>query len=354
MFNQPSLPLKDHLNLAIRTQNIKGIGNPFAPVFNSSLKPFSQPPKIYKFSTDPNPQKKPFVDSTTPVLRSSKFENFQDPTFQIHLFKYQDQPLTTLCRLIFTSSLCITFFHLFQIGFYKYACFGFCLLFFAMTCSSIFMEIHNRTNFFKKSPDIPQTPPVNVQFPEFLKQSPSENFLRTSENLQIPSYSIINSDSTSNFYRPFVLSDRAKSEFSTPAFPISTDTNIDQLARESLRKLKISPFYFSQYLSNFKTLISKTLLSKLENILQSDHPMLELMLSVPTFDHYRNYIIQRIHALAGTQFLAGHFGEKGDRWKDREWNTDMPSDNQIILHLFGCWVSYFMNGKKGEQSSKYF
>jgi hypothetical protein len=71
-----------------------------------------------------------------------------------------------------------------------------------------------------------------------------------------------------------------------------------------------------------------------------------MMLAVPGYENCRSYILQRINGLAASQFLAGHYGDRGDRWYDREWTTDLPSDNQIVLHILSVWLSYFMCGRR--------
>ena len=152
-------------------------------------------------------------------------------------------------------------------------------------------------------------------------------------------------ESSLNNYRPFVISDRASSTINASAFVVSSDTKIEQLASETIRALGIANEY-AQYVINFKAFISKTILKKLVRQLSTDSLSIEMMVSLPSYEHYRDYVIQRIKALAESQYLSGHFGDKGDRYKDREWNSEMPSDNQIIMHVLGIWLSYFMGHKK--------
>jgi hypothetical protein len=70
------------------------------------------------------------------------------------------------------------------------------------------------------------------------------------------------------------------------------------------------------------------------------------MLSVPNYEHCRAYIVHRVQALASSPSLAGHYGEIGERWNDRPWTTELPSDNQIILHMLSVWLSFFMCGSR--------
>lgn len=156
------------------------------------------------------------------------------------------------------------------------------------------------------------------------------------------------SGSTINLYRPFIPSDRATHSFQKSQYAISQETNIDQLATESLTKMGISSVAFNKYLANFKNFISK-MLSKVVQKLHSEDPLIESMLAVPGYQHCRTYIIHRVKALAYSQFLAGHFGDRGDRWYDRDWTTDLPSDNQIVMHILSVWLSYFMCGKKANR-----
>ena len=71
-----------------------------------------------------------------------------------------------------------------------------------------------------------------------------------------------------------------------------------------------------------------------------------LMRTVPGFEHCSAYVLSRINSLASSSFLATHLGDKGDRWHDREWTTDLPSDNQIVMHIFSAWISFFLSGKR--------
>jgi len=165
------------------------------------------------------------------------------------------------------------------------------------------------------------------------------------EETQEYRYNEIKEETALNNYRPFVISDRASSTVITSDFVIKPDTSIEQLAGETIRDLDITSAY-TQYVINFKAFISKTILKKLVRQLSTDSLSIETMVSLPSYEHYRDYIIQRIKALAESQYLVGHFGDRGDSYRDREWNSEMPSDNQIIMHILGIWLSYFMGHKK--------
>jgi succinate dehydrogenase/fumarate reductase cytochrome b subunit len=166
----------------------------------------------------------------------------------------------------------------------------------------------------------------------FAKQPPKE----TDELKQI--------HSSISLSRPFIAADRPSSDIHRSQ--LSSTTDIDQLASESLSKLGIPAVAFTRYVSNFKRLISQVILVKLVRKIHSDDPIIEMMLAVPGYENCRSYILQRISGLAVSQFLAGHYGDRGARWYDREWTTDLPSDNQIVLHILSVWLSYFMCGRR--------
>lgn len=177
-------------------------------------------------------------------------------------------------------------------------------------------------------------------------EQPAELFIKA-RNIPYPNTVSDNQNPSSiSLYKPFSISDRPTSTIHRNSLSVSPDVSIEQLAIETIRKLGLSSSIYSQYLNNFKAFIAKTILQKLIIKIHTDDPLIDSFLSIPNFENFRPYIIQRIQVLSGSQYLAGHFGERGDRFKDREWNNQMPSDNQIVLHVLGMWLSYFMSGKK--------
>lgn len=187
-----------------------------------------------------------------------------------------------------------------------------------------------------------------IELFEEINKNPSEKFMKDAPTIGALSDGIFDSTGSiipsMSLFRPYVVADRATSAISRSFLAGQSDTSIDQLAVDTLNRLGISSSDFNQYLMNLKSHIGKALLEKLAPKVRTDDPMITLMLTVPTFDHCQEYIIQRIETLANSQFLAGHFGDKGDNWHDREWTSELPSDNQIVLHLLGCWISFFMAG----------
>ena len=139
----------------------------------------------------------------------------------------------------------------------------------------------------------------------------------------------------------FVNADRATASFGK--IERVADVNIDQRALKSLQDLSIPYTHYKQYLSNMKIFISQTLMKKLSTQLHSDDTMIETMLSIPKYEHCREYTMQRVKELAKS---LSHFGDKGTKWEEREWSNELPSDNQIVLHILGTWLSFFMCGKK--------
>ncbi|KAH0787490.1 transmembrane protein [Histomonas meleagridis] len=178
--------------------------------------------------------------------------------------------------------------------------------------------------------------------PKLQTESPSSWFAREPPKDLVTDFHI----ETIVHDHPYQLSDRATSSLRKS---LSSAINSDTKANETLKKLGITTVAYNKYLSNFKYFISQTALTKLVQKVHSDESIYVSMLSVPGFEHCRGYIIHRIKALASSQYLSGHFGDGGDRYEGRDWTSDLPSDNQIIMHIIAVWISYFMSGKNTER-----
>jgi hypothetical protein len=63
----------------------------------------------------------------------------------------------------------------------------------------------------------------------------------------------------------------------------------------------------------------------------------------------RGYVDARLKALASSEFLAGQAGESGAPFEGREWTSEFPCDNEIVLHVFSVWMSRFLDGTGKEQ-----
>ena len=145
-------------------------------------------------------------------------------------------------------------------------------------------------------------------------------------------------------YRSYMTADRPSASIEKSRF--GREIDYDQLFTESLKKLGISSVAFNKYVTHMKTFIARTILAKFVKKIHSDEPRYALMRTVPGFEHCSAYVLSRINSLASSSFLATHLGDKGDRWHDREWTTDLPSDNQIVMHIFSAWISFFLSGKR--------
>lgn len=128
----------------------------------------------------------------------------------------------------------------------------------------------------------------------------------------------------------------------------------DHNASEAIKKLGLTWTEFNKYVSNMKMLISRAVLAKLVDAMHSDDQVVEAMLSVPRYEGCREYIKSRIRNLATSQSLATHMGDRGEAWRMHEWTSDLPSDNQIVLHVLSVWFSYFMSGRRGDSMAPVF
>ena len=182
-----------------------------------------------------------------------------------------------------------------------------------------------------------------------LRERPSDAFLKDTKGKRREGKPV--TTASEMMYMPFMSADRASASYEPgmKQLNLSTEASIDQLALEGLAELGISLGVFNQYVTNMKDFIRKSAISKLQQQLNSDDPMVEAMISVPTFEHYREYVIQRIRALSASSYLAVHSGDKGERYKDKEWSSELPSDNQIVLHIFSSWLSWHMGQRRKGQ-----
>ncbi|KAH0793241.1 hypothetical protein GPJ56_002799 [Histomonas meleagridis] len=236
-----------------------------------------------------------------------------------------------ICILISFASLAMFF-----IEFHTETSFVFSLIFFALAVYRICVQLANnrRISLLKpKKEEVTTLPPSNIihysdLFEDQLTERQMEEETTTSTN-------------------HFVNADRSTASFGK--IERSAEINIDQRALKSLQDLNIPYSHFKRYLSNMKVFISQTLMKKLTMQLHSDDPMVEAMLSVPRFEHCREYVKQRVKEL-GTSLT--HYGDKGTKWEEREWTRDLPSDNQIVLHILSTWLSFFMCGKKVGKRAK--
>jgi len=48
----------------------------------------------------------------------------------------------------------------------------------------------------------------------------------------------------------------------------------------------------------------------------------------------REYLIQRIKELANGSCMATFKWNGGGKWKNKEWTSELPTDSQIVIHLF--------------------
>ena len=185
---------------------------------------------------------------------------------------------------------------------------------------------------------------LNIPPPFQQNRTPHEMFLKKrktdqNNNVPIPAAQLAS-------HHTYVISDRPTASYHFAQTTDSDEMNIDQLATEAIRKLGMSSSIFNQYLVNMKAFLQKAMLKKLVPQMHKSDPIIESMLNVPNYEHQRSYIIERIKTLADAEFLAGHCADRGQRWNDREWTNELPSDNQIILHILSVWLSSLMNGPK--------
>ena len=190
----------------------------------------------------------------------------------------------------------------------------------------------------------PSNNEMNIPTTVQTQRAPHEIFLRKQKADSSPAIRIPTAPMTS--HHTYNISDRPTASYQFAQAAMADEMNVDQLASEAIRKLGLKSSVFNQYLVNMKAFLQKAMLRKLIPQMHKSDSIIEAMLNVPNYEHQRSYIIERIKALADAEFLAGHYADRGQRWNDREWTNELPSDNQIILHILSVWLSSLMNGPK--------
>ncbi|KAI9145514.1 cytochrome B561, N terminal-domain-containing protein [Paraphysoderma sedebokerense] len=94
--------------------------------------------------------------------------------------------------------------------------------------------------------------------------------------------------------------------------------------------------------------------------------ILERFLNISSYPNAREYLYYRIHELAQGARLSHYVWNRGGQWgvdtsgNKREWTSDLPSDAEVIVHLFCVYLDSIMPGENplwaGHQafSSKFF
>lgn len=290
----------------------------------------------------------PYPKTHNEFLRTQAFEPFCQLKANQILNQNTSNLATRVLKPVFLLLFSILFLFLRILEFKSNYSLFLSILFFALTISNItfiVLEIIKRRRLQQQELLNRLKPVQKVDDSLAPTENPYLKFIKRSSTSAIFDEEAATS-ATHDLYRPFVPSDRPTAEIISSINSLSIETSIDQLATDSIHSLGITTAEYNQYLLNFKKFIANSLLKKLVLQLHANNHQIESIVSVPTFDHYREYIIERIKKLANSQYLAGHFGGHGD--KDAEWNKELPSDNQIIMHSFGTWLSYFMEAKSSK------
>ena len=176
---------------------------------------------------------------------------------------------------------------------------------------------------------------------EQIRTRPHELFLKQTK--QTAAHDTLSTISAINSYHQYNKADRASATFAEYESTSTDDASIEQLASASLKKLQLSSSQFSKYTLNMKSFIQKRLLKKLVPEIHKKDARIQEMITIPNYEHQKKYVIQRIRVLANSEYLAGQYGDKGVAWDGKEWTTELPSDNQIVLHVLSVWISVQMD-----------
>ena len=71
----------------------------------------------------------------------------------------------------------------------------------------------------------------------------------------------------------------------------------------------------------------------------------------------REYVVQRLRELAHGDFMAAFRWNGGGSWKTKDWTPELPTDTQIVLHLWSCFMddmlTFDQNNNNYAFSSRY-
>jgi hypothetical protein len=276
-----------------------------------------------------------------PGVSAKEVKPFEASTLRDDIKHVHHSAETKIRKSLIFLIICVVLLFLFVLGIYPEVTLCLSIFLFSSAMHSLLLEIKRR-----KSLEVPAPKPVALTLKSPLSGRPSDKFTKPAETVEYASSA--EAESQAIVYKPYTQADRATSAINRTQFLLSADASIDQLASDAIHKLGISSTEFSQYLGNMKAFLTRSLLAKLAPELNSsDNQMIEDMVTVPKFEYAREYVIHRVRCLARTAYLAGHFGPSGDRWNGREFESQkLPSDNQIVLHILGTWLSFFMSGRR--------
>ena len=71
-----------------------------------------------------------------------------------------------------------------------------------------------------------------------------------------------------------------------------------------------------------------------EVIIAKRHDLLQRYLDVTQDRACKEYVLDRLRQLMDGGTLSAYEWNGGGKWRGRDWNRDLPTDSQIILHLF--------------------
>lgn len=361
-FVDDASPLEEKFNVSDRIQrNLEDVKT--QELHNSNLSENSSQIKISKETLSILKLNIPLPKGTpNRTLNWTPFQN--NPKFYQNLrqIKQPEQQKTFWIFYLALLSLIFLIFLFFQFSYFYVFYFRFLFLAFSLSIILfIIAAIAYRAQIVRQSEQFLSIPQYNFSAQQSDLQNrierPSEMFLFNEEKYGKSAYDST-ADATSSAggsnSRLYEISDRPTSIIREMSYGQTTD--YDQLSNDSFEKLSpgLTRVQFNIYNSNMKQFISKILLHKLAKGMYSDKPLFAAMLNIPGYDSCREYIMQRIISLSSSRFLSGNYGDKGDRWKEIEWTTDYPSDNQLILHVLSIWMSYFMGGRRKEANLEFF
>jgi hypothetical protein len=274
-------------------------------------------------------------------VQEKEVKPFEPDTLRDDIKRVHRSSESKIFKSLIFLVICVVLLFLFVLGVYPEVSLCLSIFFFSSAVYGLLSEIKRR-----KPVEEAKLNQVVWTGRSPLSGRPSDSFAKPAEPIEYPASAEAESDLV--ICKQYIRADRATSAIGRVQFLLSPDASIDQLASDAIHKLGISSTEFSQYLGNMKAFITRSLMAKLASELNaSDNQMIEDMVTVPKFEYAREFVIQRVRSLGQTAYLAGHFGPSGSRWNGREFGSQkLPSDNQIVLHVLGTWLSFFMCGRR--------
>ena len=281
------------------------------------------------------------LDRTLKLLRDpEKFAPFSEPGLMGDIKRIHSPDSMRMKGALTSLVLCVIFLGMFLLEINRQLS-----LFFSLSCFAFSTWILLRHSKSRTPPPVPEEPEPISETPKTLSQSTrpaSERFKKRTEKRDTPKPETIAVPEAEFDVLTYRKADRVSSSAYGEGVTERWSTPL------VLGELDILSDVFNKYVNEMKMFIITHLLRKLVQEHAKEERLVMDMLKIPEYEHaWEKYVLKRVRELSGSEYIASQVEEREDEAKNKEF----PSDNQIILHILGVWLSFFMNGRKPGRSS---